>query len=147
MAFQSMDEVDLKRSANMSKIRSVNTRPEVTVRKGLHARGFRFRLHRKDLPGKPDLVLARYRVVIFVHGCFWHQHSGCRLASWPKSRGDYWGPKLKRNMERDALAEVRLTELGWRTLVVWECDTRSADRWVERLDRLVTEILADAPKA
>lgn len=141
-----MDETDPKRSANMSKIRSANTRPEVAVRKGLHARGFRFRLHRKDLPGKPDIVLPRYRVVVFIHGCFWHQHLGCRLASWPKSREDYWGPKLNKNVERDALAEIRLAELGWRTLVVWECDTRSPIRLTERLDWLVAEIKADAVK-
>lgn len=139
-----MKRVDPKRSVLMSKIRSANTRPELAVRKGLHARGFRFRLHRKDLPGKPDIILPRYRVAIFVHGCFWHQHAGCRLASWPKTREDYWGPKLARNVERDAQTALRLAELGWRTLVVWECDTRLAGRLVNRLDQLEIEIRAGA---
>jgi DNA mismatch endonuclease, patch repair protein len=139
-----MVEIDPKRSAQMAAIRSTNTRPELAVRRALHARGFRFRLHRKDLPGKPDIVLPRRRVAIFVHGCFWHQHPGCRLASWPKSRPEYWGPKLARNVERDAVAAVQLASMGWQAIIVWECDTRSAARLHERMDRLAAEILGSA---
>lgn len=135
-----MIETDPKRSAQMAKIRSVNTRPEIAVRKALHARGFRFRLHRKDLPGHPDIVLPRYRAVVFVHGCFWHQHSGCRLASWPKTRVEYWGPKLGRNVERDILAISQLQELGWRPIIVWECDTRSPERLAARIEKLESEL-------
>lgn len=139
-----MVEIDPKRSAQMSRIRSTNTRPELAVRKALHARGFRFRLHRRDLPGKPDIVLPRYRAAVFVHGCFWHQHPGCRLASWPKSRIEYWGPKLGRNVERDILAVRQLRELGWRAIIVWECDTRSPERLTARIEKLVLEILGVA---
>ena len=127
----------------MSRIGSANTRPEMAVRQTLHAQGFRFRLHRRDLPGKPDIVLPRYRAAVFVHGCFWHQHHGCRLASWPKSRTEYWGPKLGRNVERDALAVKGLEELGWRALIVWECDTRSPERFGELMHRLKADILGD----
>jgi len=139
-----MVEIDPKRSAQMSRIRSANTRPELLVRKALHAKGFRFRLHRRDLPGKPDIVLPRYRAVVFVHGCFWHQHPRCRLASWPKSRTEYWGPKLGRNVERDVLAARQLQELGWRPIVVWECDTRSPERLAVRIEALVLEIIGVA---
>lgn len=139
-----MVEIDPKRSAQMSRIRSANTRPELAVRKALHAKGFRFRLHRRDLPGNPDIVLPRYRVAVFVHGCFWHQHPGCRLASWPKSRTEYWGPKLGRNVERDGLAARQLQELGWRPIVVWECDTRSPERLATRMEKLASEILGVA---
>jgi DNA mismatch endonuclease, patch repair protein len=140
-AFQIMIEIDPKRSSNMSRIRSTDTKPELAVRTALHSRGFRFRLHRTDLPGKPDIVLPRYRAAVFVHGCFWHQHPGCRLASWPKSRTEYWAPKLGRNVERDAQAARRLQELGWRPIVVWECDTRSPERLGTRIEELESEIL------
>lgn len=136
-----MVEIDPKRSAQMSRIRSANTRPELVVRKALHSKGFRFRLHRKDLPGNPDIVLPRYRAAVFIHGCFWHQHPGCRLASWPKSRTEYWGPKLRRNVERDVQAARQLQEHGWRPIIVWECDTRSPERLAARVEELVLEIL------
>jgi DNA mismatch endonuclease (patch repair protein) len=118
------ENVDPRRSALMARIRSGNTKPEIAVRKLLHALGYRFRLRRRDLPGKPDIVLSRHRLVIFVHGCFWHQHPGCRLASKPKTRQDYWGPKLAGNVRRDRVAQDALRSLGWRVTVVWECDTR-----------------------
>ena len=104
----------------MSGIRSKDTKPELLIRKGLHARGFRFRLHAKDIPGKPDIILARYRAAIFVHGCFWHRHD-CHLFKMPRTRSDFWNTKLDRNRNRDA--EVRSVLLGakWRILVVWEC--------------------------
>lgn len=122
----------------MSGIRSRDTRPELAVRSLLHRMGFRFRLHRKDLPGKPDIVLPRYRVALFVHGCFWHQHSGCPLASNPSSNTVYWTPKLLRNLERDAENRAALEALGWRTGVVWECETRKPNH----LNTAVTELLA-----
>lgn len=108
----------------MSGIRSKNTGPEVSVRKLLHGLGYRFRLHRKDLPGKPDIVLPRHRLAIFVHGCFWHQHGGCRLASMPKTRQDYWLPKLAGNIARDAGASQKLQQQGWTVATIWECETR-----------------------
>lgn len=96
--------------------------------------GFRFRLHRRDLPGKPDIVLPRHRLVIFVHGCFWHQHPGCKLASSPKTRGDYWIPKLASNVARDERHARELAAAGWRVETVWECDTRDVRRINERID-------------
>jgi DNA mismatch endonuclease, patch repair protein len=99
-----------------------DTRPEMTVRRLLHKQGYRFRLHRRDLPGKPDLVFSSRRAVIQVHGCFWHQHVGCKDASMPRTRPEYWIPKLARNIERDQQNEQRLADLGWRTLVLWECE-------------------------
>lgn len=106
----------------MRAIRQKDTKPELAVRKLLHALGFRFRLHRRDLPGKPDIVLPRHNAVVFVHGCFWHQHQGCRISNVPRSRTDYWLPKLARTVQRDASAIQSLESRGWRTLVVWECE-------------------------
>lgn len=112
------------RSRMMSGIRGKDTKPELTVRKALFAAGFRFRLHRRDLPGVPDIVLPGKRVAIFVHGCFWHMHSGCNNAKLPSSRQDFWREKLGRNIERDKKNIDALIDLGWRVLVVWECSTR-----------------------
>ncbi|GAB4142597.1 MAG: very short patch repair endonuclease [Sphingomonadales bacterium] len=115
-----------RRSANMRAIRSKGMKPEMVVRRLVHSMGYRYRLHRKDLPGKPDLVFGPRRKVIFVHGCFWHQHDdpACKLAHAPKSRLDYWQPKLARNKERDAANLAALEALGWQVLTVWECETR-----------------------
>lgn len=99
-----------------------DTRPEMRVRRGLHAAGYRFRLHRADLPGRPDLVFPALGAVIQVHGCFWHQHAGCACARAPTSRRNYWGPKLARNVERDSETSSGLAALGWRVHVVWECE-------------------------
>jgi DNA mismatch endonuclease, patch repair protein len=110
------------RSAHMRRIRKADTTPERMVRRMAHALGFRFRLHRRDLPGTPDLVFPRLRKAILVHGCFWHQHPGCRLARMPKTRLEYWIPKLRRNQERDAVAAEALRMLGWDVLVLWECE-------------------------
>src|SRR5271163_4386487 len=115
-----------RRSANMRKIRSKNTAPELILRSLVHRLGYRFRLHRKDLPGKPDLVFPARRKVIFVHGCFWHQHPGCREGRVPGSRRDYWEPKLLRNQQRDATAKTALEERGWDVLTVWECELDKA---------------------
>lgn len=122
-----------QRSRNMAAIKGVNTRPELVVRRMLHSRGFRFRLHRKDLPGRPDIVLPKYKSVVFVNGCFWHQHAGCKFAGKPVSREEYWKSKLDRNMARDADNISKLTELGWRVIVVWECELRDADTVATRL--------------
>ncbi len=113
-----------RRSANMARIRSQNTNPELTLRKLIHCLGYRFRLHRNDLPGRPDLVFPSRKKVIFVHGCFWHQHTECREGRVPGSRLEYWGPKLRRNQERDALAQSSLRQQGWQYLVVWECELK-----------------------
>jgi DNA mismatch endonuclease (patch repair protein) len=107
----------------MRAIKSANTKPEILVRKALHAAGFRFRLHSKNLPGKPDIVLPKYRTVIFVHGCFWHGHD-CEYFKVPKTRTEFWLNKITENKRRDKINADKLIELGWRVLVVWECDTR-----------------------
>lgn len=117
----------------MSRIRGKDTRPEMRVRSLLHRMGFRFRLHRKDLPGKPDIVLPAYGTVIFVHGCFWHRHPGCRFAYTPKSRVDFWLTKFQRNVERHQEVTVELEELGWRVVVIWECETASEEQLQQRL--------------
>jgi DNA mismatch endonuclease (patch repair protein) len=114
-----------KRSWVMSRIRCKNTNPELVVRSFLHGRGFRFRLHARDLPGKPDLVLPKYRTVIFVHGCFWHHHSRCRNATFPSTRSMFWRSKILSNKRRDAKAVRELRSLGWDVLTVWECETEA----------------------
>jgi DNA mismatch endonuclease (patch repair protein) len=110
------------RSRIMSSIRKTNTSPEVAVRRELHRLGFRFRLNVRELPGTPDIVLPRLRKIVMVHGCFWHQHSGCRLAKLPRTRPEYWLPKLERNQARDEAARRALAALGWEVLVIWECE-------------------------
>lgn len=123
----------------MQSVKSKDTGPEMRVRRLLHAMGYRFRLHRKDLPGKPDIVLPRYRTAIFVHGCFWHAH-GCPKGRPPKSRLEYWLPKLERNVERDRTKIEQLESLGWRVLVVWQCETKDADALAERLRAFAGEL-------
>ena len=122
-----------RRSEIMSNIRAKGMKPEMAVRRMVHAMGYRYRLHRRDLPGKPDLAFPARRKVIFVHGCFWHQHgdTACRIARRPKSNQDYWLPKLERTVARDSEHLVQLAELGWDVLVIWECqvkESRTADR-------------------
>ncbi|WP_226628385.1 very short patch repair endonuclease [Alloyangia pacifica] len=114
----------MTRSAMMAGIGSKNTKPELVIRKGLHKFGFRYRLHRKDLPGKPDIVLPKYQSVIFVHGCFWHGHEGCSFFKVPKTNTEFWLAKIRRNQVRDAEVQAKLMESGWRVLTVWECATR-----------------------
>ncbi len=129
------------RSERMSVIRSRNTKPEIIIRRLLHRIGYRFRLHRRDLPGKPDIVLPRYNTVIFVHGCFWHQHDDpkCRLARLPKSRLDFWGPKLAANHHRDQIAVAKLEASGWRVLVVWECELPDSEQVENKLRAFLHE--------
>ena len=119
----------------MSRIRSKGMKPEMIVRRLLHGMGYRYRLHRKDLPGKPDLVFVSRRKVLFVHGCFWHQHGDplCKIARMPKTRLEYWIPKLERNVQRDLEHQAALAALGWKVLTVWECQTRDTAALAERL--------------
>ena len=112
------------RSWNMSRIRGKDTGPELSLRSLLHRAGFRYRLHDTTLPGKPDLVLPRYRTVIFVHGCYWHRHSGCRYATTPRTRTDFWLAKFQGTVERDRRTAEALTQRGWRVITVWECELK-----------------------
>ena len=121
------------RSRIMRAIKKRDTRPEITVRKMLHAMGYRFRLHRSDLPGTPDIVLPGRRTVVFVNGCFWHQHPGCAKGRTPTSRREYWHPKLLRNVIRDATAKAELERAAWKVNVVWECELADLDSVRERL--------------
>ena len=120
-----MDIVDRRtRSRMMGTIRGKNTKPELLVRRLAHSLGYRFRLHRGDLPGSPDIAFPKFRSVIFVHGCFWHRHNGCRFCTTPASNLSFWSEKFRRNVERDRQAEAALSSLGWRTMTIWECQTR-----------------------
>ena len=126
-----------QRRLNMSRIKSRDTRPEKTVRSAIHRLGFRFRTHSTALPGKPDIVLRKHKTVIFVHGCFWHRHQGCKRCTTPTSNEDYWIPKLCGNVARDKLHKRALTKLGWRVLVIWECETKDVERLIRKMHRLL----------
>lgn len=128
-----------QRSYNMSRIRGKNTKPEELVRKYLFSQGFRYRKNDVRLPGKPDIVLPKYKTVIFVNGCFWHKHEGCKYFVWPKNNDNFWKAKILGNSERDKNNYDKLTELGWKVLIVWECELKKAVR-DERLSALVSEI-------
>ncbi|MGA3010218.1 MAG: DNA mismatch endonuclease Vsr [Terracidiphilus sp.] len=123
----------MDRSANMRAIRSKGTKPEMFVRRFVHGLGFRYRLHAPDLPGKPDLVFPKLRKVIFVHGCFWHMHKACREGRIPNSRREYWEPKLLGNVERGRKHLASLRKLGWKVLVVWECEIENSERIEKKL--------------
>ncbi|NKJ47361.1 very short patch repair endonuclease [Burkholderia sp. SG-MS1] len=135
-----------RRSDVMRRVKQKDTRPELCVRRVAHAMGFRFRLHRKDLPGRPDLVFPKLRVCLFVHGCFWHRHVGCRFATTPKSNEKFWLSKFDRNVERDERNASDLEALGWRVVVVWECETRDAETLFQRLKRELTERMTEGSK-
>lgn len=124
----------------MSRVGQKDTKPEMRVRRFLHAHGLRFRLHRKDLPGRPDIVLPSRRIVVFVHGCFWHRHPGCPKATTPSSNVEFWATKFEANVRRDKDVIEALKALGWVSLVVWECETDA-----QRLDALYSKIVSFAP--
>lgn len=123
----------------MSHIKSKNTKPEILVRQFLHAQGFRYRLHCKDLPGKPDIVLPKYKTVIFINGCFWHGHSECKYSSLPATNRDFWQNKISENIERDKATYDKLSILGWRVLEVWQCQLKPKSK-EETLNTLIKEI-------
>jgi DNA mismatch endonuclease, patch repair protein len=130
-----------ERSKRMGLVRSKNTKPEWVVRRLVHGLGFRYRLHVRSLPGNPDLVFPKRRKIIFVHGCFWHRHGTCKFTRWPKSRMEFWGPKLEKNYERDQVNLRALRTLGWKVLVIWECQLDDTARLASR----ITTFLGDAP--
>ena len=114
----------------MAAIKSKNTKPEIAVRKLLHSLGYRFRLHRKDLPGSPDIVLPKYKTVIFVHGCFWHRHKGCKYKTTPKTRKEFWENKFNENIKRDKNNFKELKKLNWKVLVIWECQLKNLENFL-----------------
>jgi len=129
------------RSYNMSQIKSKDTKPELLVRKFLFSQGFRYRLHVKELPGKPDIVLPKYKTAIFIHGCFWHGHKGCKYFVVPKTRTEWWIAKINRNVENDLVQKRKLNEIGWQTISIWECDLKpvSMEETLARLVDLIQE--------
>ena len=133
MSSEVIHKVSEQRSRNMSAIKSKNTKPEIKVRKVLHSMGYRFRLHRKDLPGSPDIVLPKYKTVIFVHGCFWHRHQNCKYASTPKTRQEFWNKKFNENINRDKINQENLSSKGWKIIIVWECEIKDKDFDLNRL--------------
>jgi len=126
------------RSYNMSQIRGKDTKPEMLVRRFLHSKGFRYKLHDKTLPGKPDIVLPKYKTVIFVHGCFWHGHEDCKYFVVPKTRTEWWLEKIRKNRENDSFAMESLRNLGWNVLIVWECDIKTSAIQLTALDKIVS---------
>lgn len=131
-----------KRSQVMSRIRSKDTKPEKSIRSILHKLGFRFRINRKDLPGKPDIVLPKYKTVIFVHGCFWHQHEGCKIASKPKSNSEFWQKKFSRNIERDKNNQEELKSMGYRVIIIWECEAK----FIQKNPEIIKSMLLIKPE-
>lgn len=128
-----------ERSRQMALVRSEDTKPEMAVRRLVHGMGYRYRLHCRDLPGKPDMVFRSRRAVVFVHGCFWHRHEGCSLARLPKSKVDFWTTKLEGNRERDTRKVAELKKSGWRVFVVWECELNNMEALAARLRRFLDE--------
>lgn len=126
-----------KRSWIMSRVRGRDTKPEILARSFIHCMGFRFRIHRRDLPGNPDIVLPRYSKVIFVHGCFWHGHKRCPRSRRPSTHRDFWNKKLNSNIERDKRNRKELRQMGWKVLLVWECDTRTPEILLKKLERFL----------
>ncbi|MDH4571115.1 very short patch repair endonuclease [Salinicola acroporae] len=132
-----------ERSERMSRVRGKDTKPEMRLRRMVHAMGFRYRLHAKYLPGKPDLVFPSRRAVVFMHGCFWHRHEGCKLARMPKSRVSFWREKLEANRQRDRRNQLRLQEMGWRVLIVWECQLSTPEDTARRVRDFLNEAEVD----
>jgi DNA mismatch endonuclease (patch repair protein) len=137
-------QIPPERSAMMARIGQKNTAPELAVRGILHRLGARFRLHRRDLPGTPDIVLPGRRLALLVHGCFWHRHHGCPYCYTPKSRLEFWATKFARNLNRDRAVQRALTDLGWRFAVIWECETRDTRALERRIRRILTSFPATA---
>lgn len=133
------------RSYNMSRIRSKDTKPEMLVRKFLHSQGFRYRLHVKDMPGKPDIVLPKYKIVIFIHGCFWHGHDNCQYYVIPKTRTEWWLNKISNNISKDRNSEDALIKAGWRLIKVWECELKK-DKREENLNLVLEQITQSGPR-
>jgi DNA mismatch endonuclease, patch repair protein len=129
-----------RRSWNMGRVRGKDTTPELVVRRLAHRLGLRFRLHASNLPGRPDLVLPKYKVAIFVHGCFWHRHEGCRRTTIPATRREFWLTKFSDTVKRDRRNETALQDLGWNVLVVWECEVKKLDELATRLEQLTTSM-------
>ena len=125
-----------QRHRNMAAVKGKNTKPEIAVRKLLHKLGYRFRLHRKDLPGKPDIVLPKYKTVIFIHGCFWHRHAGCKYASTPSSNTVFWEKKFEENVARDRKNIEKLETLGWKVITIWGCEVNEEERVLSALAEL-----------
>ena len=133
MSSEVIHKVSEQRSRNMSAIKSKNTKPEIKVRKLLHSMGYRFRLHSKDLPGSPDIVIPKYKTVIFVHGCFWHRHENCKYASTPKTRKEFWNKKFTENKKRDSEIQEKIKILDWRSVVIWECETKNIENLRDKI--------------
>ena len=138
-----LDGVAPERSRIMARVRGKNTKPELLVRRALHRLGYRFSLHKGALPGRPDIVMPKYRTAIFVHGCFWHRHPGCRKASTPKTRAEFWQNKFDANVARDGRNRVDLIAAGWHVLTVWECETKTIEETIARLHEELQRILAE----
>lgn len=137
-----MDVHDQKtRSYNMSRIKGKDTKPEETVRKYLFSQGFRYRKNDKRLPGKPDIVLPKYKTVIFVNGCFWHKHEGCKYFVWPKNNAEFWKEKIESNIARDKKQYDELQNAGWNVIIIWECELKKKQR-KDTLERLVSELIS-----
>ena len=133
MSSEVIHKVSEQRSRNMSAIKSKNTKPEIKVRKLLHSMGYRFRLHSKDLPGSPDIVLPKYKTFIFVHGCFWHRHENCKYASTPKTRKEFWNKKFEENIKRDSEIQDKIKNLDWKSVVIWECETKNIENLRDKI--------------
>ncbi len=136
-----------ERSLNMSRIRAKDTKPELTIRRLLFADGFRYRIHVKTLPGTPDLVLPKYRAVIFVHGCFWHGHDGCKYAKLPETHGEFWRDKISKNKERDQRVRQELVSGGWRVLTIWTCSIKNQAKVKETYTQVKNWILNKADQS
>lgn len=136
-----------ERSLNMSRIRAKDTKPELTIRRLLFADGFRYRIHVKTLPGTPDLVLPKYRAVIFVHGCFWHGHDGCKYAKLPETHGEFWRDKISKNKERDQRVRQELVSSGWRVLTIWTCSIKNQAKVKETYTQVKNWILNKADQS
>jgi len=128
-----------KRSRIMSRVKGRDTKPEILIRSVVHRMGFRFRIHRYDLPGHPDIVLPRHKKVIFVHGCFWHGHKKCGRSKRPTTNTNFWNRKLDKNIERDKVFQCKLRSMGWKVLVIWQCETRKAQKLSAKLERFLYE--------